>query len=179
MLRVLARMALRVAVLAMAADFVLTDEMTSVIGIESEPYPTEFTSTGIRAFARGVGYTDPVYFDVEAARAAGYANLPAPPSYLGIPVFIPGKSDPTYGQPIQGGPRLSHGLPNVLDGGTTVTYASTPVAGDTLLYSSKVSALEVKESKALGRMLVITNTQTYRALDGSTVITVTGQSIWY
>ncbi len=163
----------------MAADFVLTDEMTSVIGVESEPYPTEFTSTGIRAFARGVGYTDPVYFDVEAATAAGYANLPAPPSYLGIPVFIPGKCDPTYGQPQSRGPRLSHGLPNVLDGGTTVTYNRIPVAGETLFYTSQVSALEVKESKALGRMLVITNTQTYRDGDGSTVMTVIGQGIWY
>jgi N-terminal half of MaoC dehydratase len=164
----------------MAADFALTDEMRSVIGIESDPYPTEFTSTGIRGFARGVGYTDPVYFDVEAAKAAGYANLPAPPTYLGIPVFIPGKSDPTYGQPTSsGGARLNHGLANVLDGGTTVTYARVPIAGDTLLYTSQISNLEVKESKSLGRMLVITSTQTYRDGDGHTVATVVGQSIWY
>jgi acyl dehydratase len=164
----------------MAADFELTDDMRSVIGVESDPYPAEFTSTGIRAFARGVGYTDPVYFDVEAAQTAGYANLPAPPTYMGIPIFIPGKSDPTYGQPMHsGGARLDHGLPNVLDGGTTIQYARIPVAGDTLYFSSQVSNLEVKESKALGRMLVITNTQTYRGSDGTTVATVLGQSIWY
>ncbi len=164
----------------MAADFELTDDMRSSIGVESAPYPTEFTSTGIRAFARGVGYTDPVYFDVGAAQAAGYANLPAPPTYMGIPIFIPGKSDATYGQPIQsGGPRLNHGLPNVLDGGTTISYARIPVAGDTLMFTTQVSDLEVKESRSLGRMLVVSSKQTYRDTNGSTVATIVGQSIWY
>ena len=174
------RLLLRVQARVMAADFELTDEMRSTIGVESTPYPTEFTSTGIRGFARGVGYTDPVYFDVEAAKAAGYANLPAPPTYMGIPIFIPGKSDSTYGQPTQsGGGRLSHGLPNVLDGGTTISYVRIPVAGDTLMFTTQVSDLEVKESKSLGRMLVISSTQIYRDREGSTVATVVGQSIWY
>jgi N-terminal half of MaoC dehydratase len=163
----------------MALDFELTDEMRSVIGVESDPYPTEFTSTGIRGFARGVGYTDPVYFDVVAAQAAGYANLPAPPTYAGIPVFIPGKSDPTYGQPRSGGPSLQHGLPNVLDGGTTFNYQRVPVAGETLHFTSKITGLDVKSSASLGRMLVITNTQTFRESSGETVMSTVGQSIWY
>ncbi|MDO8773368.1 MAG: MaoC family dehydratase N-terminal domain-containing protein [Burkholderiaceae bacterium] len=36
----------------------------------------------LRFFARAIGETDPVYTDVEAARAAGYADLPAPPTFL-------------------------------------------------------------------------------------------------
>jgi hypothetical protein len=164
----------------MADHFELTDEMRSAVGIESDPYPTEFTTTGIRAFARGVGYTDPVYFDVDAARAVGYQNLPAPPSYLGIPVFVPGKSDPTYGQPLTtNAARVPHGLTNLLDGGTTVEYTRTPVAGDILTYTTSVADLEVKESKGLGKMLIVTNKQTYRDAAGAVVITVTGQAIFY
>ncbi len=36
----------------------------------------------LQFFARAIGETDPVYTDVEAARAAGYADLPAPPTFL-------------------------------------------------------------------------------------------------
>lgn len=164
----------------MAAEFTLTSEMSATIGKESTPYPVEFTTTGIRAFARGVGYTDPVYFDSEAAKAAGYSSLPAPPCYLGVPIFIPAKSDLTYGQPLQpNAPRLSHGLPNVLDGGTSVTYARLPVAGDTLYFTSQISGLDAKESKSLGKMLVISNKQTFRDASGDVVMTVDAQSIWY
>lgn len=160
--------------------FELTDEMRAVIGVEGAPWPVEFTSTGIRGFARGVGYTDPVYYDVEAAKAAGYANLPAPPTYGGIPVFIPGKNDDRYGAPIAtGGPQLKHGLKNVLDGGTEHHYVRVPVAGETLFQTSKLADLEVKESKALGQMLVITSESTYRDADGAVVFTTRGQAIYY
>jgi N-terminal half of MaoC dehydratase len=166
--------------MAKTRPFELTDEMRSVIGVESDPYPSEFTTTGIRAFARGVGYTDPVYFDVAAAQAAGYANLPAPPTYVGVPVFIPGKSDSTYGNPLDtGGRRLDHGLRNVLDGGTSVSYNRVPVAGETLMFTSQVANLEVKESKGLGTMLVITSKQTFRDTEGLTVMTVDAQAIFY
>ena len=71
----------------MAEEFELTDEMRSVIGVASEPWPVEITTTSIRAFARGVGYTDARYYDEAAARAAGHAALPAPsvlPRHAGV-----------------------------------------------------------------------------------------------
>jgi N-terminal half of MaoC dehydratase len=163
----------------MAATFTLTDEMKSVIGKESAPYPAEYTSTGIRAFARGVGYTDKVYYDTDAAKAAGYANLPAPPCYLGVPVFLPGESDATYGAPRQGGASLQHGLKDILDGGTSITYARIPVAGETLYFTSQVSNLETKESKSLGIILLVSNRQTFRDSVGNVVFTVDAQAIWY
>ncbi len=164
----------------MAAMFALTDEMKSVIGKESTPYPAEYTSTGIRAFARGVGYTDRVYYDVDVAKAAGYANLPAPPCYLGVPVFVPGESDATYGAPRQtGSTSLQHGLKDILDGGTSITYNRMPVAGETLYFTSQVSNLETKESKSLGIMLLVSNRQTFRDSAGNVVFTVDVQAIWY
>src|SRR4051794_18882587 len=67
---------------AMAKEFELTDEMRAQIGRASPPWSAEVTTTSVRAFARGVGYTDRVYFDIEAAKQAGYRSLPAPPTYL-------------------------------------------------------------------------------------------------
>jgi len=87
---------------------------------------------GAWGFARGVGYQDTTYFDEGAAKSAGYRNLPAPPSYMGTPIFIPGKSNDTFSGPKQSGPGLNHGLKNVLDGGTETEYFEDICAGDTL-----------------------------------------------
>ncbi len=164
----------------MADEFELTDEMRAVIGVESDPWPVEVTTTSIRAFARGVGYTDLRYFDEDAARAAGHEALPAPPCYLGTPVWIPGKSDVTFSGPRSTGPPVRHGLRNVLDGGTEVVYERPLEAGDRLLMTSKVSDLEVKESKGLGKMLVVTSEQTFTEQDsGDVVMRTFAQGIFY
>ena len=68
----------------MANEFELTEEMKAQIGKESPTWTYEVTTTSVRAFARGVGYTDPVFYDIEAAKKAGYRSLPAPPTYLFI-----------------------------------------------------------------------------------------------
>ena len=164
----------------MSAEFELTDAMRAVIGVESSPWPVEVTTTSSRAYARGVGYTDLVYFDEAKAKAAGYSSLPLAPTFPGTPVFIPGQSNSTFSSPPTDGPSLNHGLKNVLDGGTELVYERPLVAGDRLMMTSKISNLEVKESKGLGKMLIITNHQEYRdAESGDLVVTVVGQGIFY
>ena len=39
----------------MAKEFEITDAMRTLIGIESEPWTHEVTTTSVRGFARGVG----------------------------------------------------------------------------------------------------------------------------
>lgn len=164
----------------MAAEFELTDEMRAAVGVESEPWPVEITTTSVRAFARGVGYTDPKYYDLDAARAEGHDTLPAPPCYLGTPVFIPGKSDPTFSGPRNTGPSIRHGLKGLLDGGTEVVYERPLKAGDKLYMTSKISGLEFKESKGLGKMLVVTSEQTFTEQDsGDVVMRTFAQAIYY
>ena len=154
----------------MAEQFEISDAMRAAVGAESDGWPVEFTSTGIRSFARGVGITDTVYYDVAAAQAAGYANLPAPPTYAGVPIFIPGLNDPIYGQPTRSStPRLDHGLKNILDGGTEFLYDKVPTAGQTLITRSRIVDLEIKESKSLGKMLVVTSEATYTDTDSGDV----------
>lgn len=159
----------------MAAEFELTDEMRAVVGVESDPWPVEITTTSIRAFARGVGYTDPRYYE-----AGEDGSLPAPPCYLGTAVWIPGKSDPTFSGPRNTGPGVRHGLKGLLDGGTEVVYERPLKAGDKLLMRSKVADLEVKESKGLGKMLVVTSEQTFTdQASGDVVMRTYGQAIYY
>jgi acyl dehydratase len=164
---------------AMAEEFELTDEMRAHIGQESAPWSHEVTTTSVRAFARGVGYTDPVYFDEAEAKRAGYRSLPAPPTYLGTPVFIPGKSSDTFSGPIERGSGLQHGLKGLLDGGTETEYRGSICAGDTLTVVNKLAALEVKESKSLGKMLLTTRETTYTNQDGELVAIQRSQAIFY
>lgn len=164
---------------SMAEQFELTEEMRAKIGTTSPPWTMEVTTTSIRAFARGVGYTDRVYYDVEAARRAGYRTLPAPPTYLGTPVFIPGESDDTFSQPKAARQGIQHGLKGLLDGGTETEYFAQIYAGDVLTAVARIANLEVRTSPTLGTMLLMTLETTFTNQDGHTVAVQRGQSIFY
>jgi len=163
----------------MAEQFELTDEMRAHIGKGSPPWTFEITANSIRAFARGVGYTDPVYYDIDAAKKAGYKSLPVPPAYIGIPVFIPGESDDFISVPPGTFPEIDFGLPNFIDGGTETEYLETICAGDDLTAVTSLVNLEVKESKGLGKMLIISLETELKNQAGKVVAYQRGQGIFY
>ncbi len=163
----------------MAENIEITEEMRAVIGIESAPWTHEVTTTSVRAFARGVGYTDLVYFDEAAAKAAGYRSLPAPPTYLGTPIFIPGESSDTFSGPKDSGPSIDHGLPNLLDGGTETEYYGDICAGDTLTVTSQIADLSTRQGRSTGMMLITTQETRVVNQDGELVAEQLGQAIFY
>jgi acyl dehydratase len=48
----------------------------------SDPVTNEVERGAIRKFATALGETDAVFYDVDAARAAGYRDLLAPPTFV-------------------------------------------------------------------------------------------------
>ncbi|MCP5367829.1 MAG: MaoC family dehydratase N-terminal domain-containing protein [Hyphomicrobiales bacterium] len=52
-----------------------------MLGREYPAHTFEVEKGRIAMFARAIGETDPVYFDAEAARAAGYRAIPVPPTF--------------------------------------------------------------------------------------------------
>lgn len=54
----------------------------SVKGATLEPVPVQIERGVIRFFAQVLGETDPIHFDVEAARAAGHPDLVASSSFF-------------------------------------------------------------------------------------------------
>jgi acyl dehydratase len=54
---------------------------TEAIGKRYEPSLYAVGREKIREYAAAVGETNPLHFDVEAARAAGYADVAAPPMF--------------------------------------------------------------------------------------------------
>ena len=153
----------------MAKEFELTEEMKTQIGKETETWTYEVTTTSVRAFARGLGITDPVYYDIEAAKKAGYKDLPAPPTYLGTPIYIPGHNSETFGEPKKLSVRVKTGLRNGLDGSTEIEYFDTICAGDTLTAFNRLADLQVKESKSLGKMLIMTIENIFNNQEGKLV----------
>ncbi len=155
-------------------ESLITDEMRASIGRESEPTTLEVDKTSVRMFARSVGYTDPVFYDEAAAQAAGYRSLPAPPGYLGTPVFDPNKRGARPQQMLE----PSRPLKRVLNGGTDVEYVADICAGDILTSVSAVSSIEERQGR-LGEMLITTTKTTYRNQDGEVVAIMTGTGIRY
>jgi acyl dehydratase len=121
------------------------------IGHELPPSELALERGRLRFFAQAIGETDPVYTDVVAARAAGYADLPAPPTFL-------------FGAELDSGATtalldlLAIPLAKVLHGEQGFTYHRPACAGDTInvrsrlvdIYDKKGGALEfvVKTSEA-------------------------------
>ncbi len=54
----------------------------SHIGFTTEPTVATVDGWRVRLFCQAIGETDPVYWDAEAARAAGHRACPVPPTFL-------------------------------------------------------------------------------------------------
>lgn len=149
--------------------FQITDEMRSLIGVEGAPWTYEVTTTSVRMYARGIGSEDPIHYDVEFAKSQGFRSIVAPLGYVGTPVYIPGKNDPTFGFPRrEGGPRLNIPFRGLLDGGTETEYFDVICAGDVLEETSHLADLKLRES---GRpMLFVTNEAVYKNKETGKVV---------
>jgi hypothetical protein len=158
------------------SESLITDEMRAIIGNESKPTTLEVDKTSVRMFARAVGYTDPIYYDEDAAKAAGHSGLPAPAGYLGTPVFKPG--GPARGPGGGSGPQPSRPLNRILNGGTEIEYMSGIHAGDVLTSSSHTSAFEERQG-SIGQMLITTSKTVYKNPAGDVVAIATGTGIRY
>lgn len=154
----------------------ITEEMRQQIGARSEPITNEVDRTMVRLFARAVGYTDPVFYDVEAATAAGYRDLPAPPGYLGTPIFNPG-SERRGGFNPQA-LKTARPLNRILNGGTDIEYHKDICAGDILTSESYVSDLAERKG-SIGDMLIVTSKTEYKDQSGDVAAVMTGTLIRY
>jgi len=85
----------------------------------------------IREFATAIGATDAEYHDPEAARALGYADVVAPPTF---PIVVTMAAN---GQ-IMRDPELGMDYTRVVHGDQKFSYVRPVVAGDTLVCVSTV-----------------------------------------
>jgi hypothetical protein len=151
----------------------LTDEMKAAVGQETGRSTYEVTTQGIRTFARSVGYKDSKYYDEAAAKTLGYDGLPSPPGFLGMPIFNPDSA---------GGARrelFENPFQRRLNGGTEVEPIEQVYGGDVLEAVSRITTLELTQSR-LGKMLIQNSETVYtRASDGKVVAKTRGTGLSY
>jgi acyl dehydratase len=96
----------------------------------------------LRFFAKATGETRLEYTDIAAARAAGYADLPAPPTFLMAAELDSGVSDQLLKD-------LQIPLANLLHGEQSFAYHKPVCAGDTVTVRSVISDIYDKKNGAL------------------------------
>ncbi len=96
----------------------------------------------LRFFAKAIGETAPVYTDVAAAQAAGYADLPAPPTFLFGAELDSGVTVDLLGM-------LDVPIAKLLHGEQGFTYHRSACAGDTVTVESVIEDVYDKKNGAL------------------------------
>lgn len=114
----------------------------SWIGHELAPSVLAIDRGRLRFFAKAIGETDPVYIDVAAAKAAGYPDLPAPPTFLFSAELDSGAVDALLEQ-------LGVPLAKLLHGGQSFEYYAAACAGDTITVRSRIEDIYDKKNGAL------------------------------
>jgi acyl dehydratase len=112
------------------------------IGRTTPPMTFDIEKGRLKFFAKAIGETNPIYSDESAAKAAGYASLPAPPTFL----FCLEMETNSLWDNI-----AAMGVPvgKILHGSQSFTYHAPICAGDRITFVTKVSDIYDKKGGAL------------------------------
>jgi acyl dehydratase len=129
-------------------------------------YPSLHYEVGrekLREFAAAVGETDPLYHDLGTARAAGFADLPAVPTF---PVVLSLRAATAAYED----PELGVDFARVVHGEQEFTYERPVVAGDRLTATPTVVDVRSR-GRSRGRHETLTIETSIRTEDGEAVCT--------
>ena len=112
------------------------------IGHQLPPSVLMVDRTRLQFFAKAIGETDPIYTDLAAAQAAGYPDLPAPPTFLFAAELDSGTNMQLLAE-------LDIPLSKLLHGEQSFRYRQPVCAGDTVTVQSSVSDIYDKKGGKL------------------------------
>jgi acyl dehydratase len=115
----------------------------SFIGWRADPATVEVEKGQLRLFAQAVGETDRIYFDEAAAEAAGFASLPAPPTFAFCLKNL-------VGQPYSYLRMMGVDIAHLLHGEQAFEHHEPIYAGDTVTLTTEILNIEQKKGGALG-----------------------------
>jgi acyl dehydratase len=124
---------------------------------QSEPY--EVSRVKIREFAIAIGDHNPVYTDVEAAKALGYPDVIAPPTFAIVVSF-------TMGPAVVFAPGLGVDYSRVVHGEQSFAYSRPIRAGDVL-----VGVPRIVDIRDAGRNELMTWEAVISTVEGEHVVT--------
>src|SRR5215210_1776089 len=138
---------------------------TAAVGKRYPPVSYAVGREKVREYALAVGESDPLYLDAEAARAAGYRDVVAPPMFAVVyssPAMGPALFDPEVGLDFA---RMVHG-------GQEFRWGPLVVAGDEI--TTTVTVADISERAGNG-FFVFESVSTNQ--DGATVCVGTWTNI--
>jgi acyl dehydratase len=113
---------------------------TGAKGKTYPPYEYEVGKEKIREYAYAVGEDNPVYFDREAARAAGFRDIPAPPMFAAV--YSAGSVGPAVLDP-----EVGMNLAMMVHGGQEFVWGEPVCAGDTITTTTEVKDIYEKDGR--------------------------------
>lgn len=114
----------------------------SFIGHEQAPIKVDIEKGRLKFFAKATGQKDPIYLDEEAAKAAGYPALPAPPTFL-FSVEMERKN------PMEFLDILGVNIGRILHGEQVFAYHKPICAGDTITLNARIEDIYDKKGGAM------------------------------
>jgi acyl dehydratase len=132
----------------------------------------------VTQFAEAVTESNPIYSDRDAARAAGFADIPVPPTYFfsaashwgAFPEQQPGDATPDRNPMMEVIGKLMAKGGMVLHGEEEFTYHKPVVVGDRISGEGKVVDLYEKQSGERTMTFLVTENE-FRNQDGELVLT--------
>jgi acyl dehydratase len=113
---------------------------TSAKGKSYAPFAYEVGKEKIREYAQAVGEDNAVYFDREAAQAAGFRDIPAPPMFA--VVYSAGAMGPAILDP-----EVAINVMMMVHGGQEFVWGEPVCAGDTITTVGKCKDIYEKDGK--------------------------------
>jgi acyl dehydratase len=113
----------------------------AAIGKRFPPFEYEVGKEKIAEYARAVGEDNPVYFDRDKAREAGFRDVPAPPMFA--VVYSSGAVGPAIFDPDVG---INFAM--MVHGGQEFVWGEPVVTGD--LISTEASVKDISEKRGMG-----------------------------
>jgi len=104
------------------------------------PYEYEVGKEKIREYAQAVGEGNPVYYDRDHARAAGFRDIPAPPMFA--VVYAMGAVGPATLDP-----EVGINFAMMVHGGQEFVWGEPVCAGDTISTEATVKDIFEKDGK--------------------------------
>lgn len=107
------------------------------------PMHFEIERGRLRFFAETVGLTDPIYFDVEAARAVGHRDLLVPPTFLSNSLEL------SLPNPFGWLAEVGVDLTKTTHGEQSFTYHHPAYANDSVVFHRRIVDVYTKKGGAL------------------------------
>lgn len=128
------------------------------IGVNSGERLIDVEHGQLKLFCKAIGETNPIFWDADAARAAGYPNCPVPPTFpLALTVLAPAKVDLVIDV-------LGASLGRILHGAQGFKYHHPIYAGDRVKMRTSIADIYARKNGALEFIVQETSIQNQNGL---------------